>query len=258
MACLTGLHLWRWTAQPKLLCGREKHQEVVVSKSGRCSGVNKTHLQIDQQQTLHPFSRATWKMALLKYCISHSQNNWASWQAFFSELDRKLGSAQLCGHMKSWGTCQRQDGLEQDSGGQSQPLHSLGHVGVGGREEKSGKSWTRTNWKPRSLLWFNHSFLEREHFFVLNLVASDFQDVAGSLDLSEACLFTRLLGQGQKDVRGNYSSGTQRETKGKARAFKRLLTHISHGNYNQLNRCHIFIAYFSIKVGFMKFPTFFP
>lgn len=53
------------------------------------------------------------------------------------------------------------------------------------------------------------SFLPgKRAFFVLNLVASDFQDVAGSLDLSEACLFTRLLGQGQKDVRGNYSSRT--------------------------------------------------
>lgn len=45
--------------------------------------------------------------------------------------------------------------------------------------------------------------------------------------------------------------GTQRETKGKAGAFKILLTHISHGNYNQLNICN------SLKYILRSFQLFF-
>ncbi|KAL0599660.1 Zinc finger protein [Plecturocebus cupreus] len=55
----TGLHLRTELLQPESLCGREKHQEFLVSKSGR-----------------------------------HAR-------AFFSELGRKLDSAQLCRPMKS-------------------------------------------------------------------------------------------------------------------------------------------------------------
>lgn len=34
---------------------------------------------------------------------------------------------------------------------------------------------------------------------MFNLMASDFQDVAGSLDISGACLFTRLLDLGTEE-----------------------------------------------------------
>lgn len=141
-ACFAGLHLWRLELQPKSLYGREKYQEFAVSKSGRSSSVNKTQLQTDQQRTLHSFSRGTWKMAPLKYCISHSPNNWASWQAFFSELERKLDSAQLCGRMRCWGPCQGQNGLAQESRGGPGPSTAQGmrRQGEGGpREEKVGK-----------------------------------------------------------------------------------------------------------------------
>lgn len=81
-------------------------------------------------------------------------------------------------------------------------------------------------------------------------MASDFQDVAGFLDLSEACLFTRLLGRERRMWEEITQMGTQRETRGKA-AFKILLTYISHGNYNQLNICN------SLKYILQSFQLFF-
>lgn len=60
----------------------------------------------------------------------------------------------------------------------------------------------------------------KESCFVLNLVASGFQDVAGSLDLSGACLFTRFLGPGTE---GCERKLPQWDTKRNQRAFKILL-----------------------------------
>lgn len=63
----------------------------------------------------------------------------------------------------------------------------------------------------------------KESIFVLNLMASNFQDVAGSLDFSGACLFTRFLGLGTE---GCERKLLKRDTKAKQKASRTLLTPI--------------------------------
>lgn len=66
----------------------------------------------------------------------------------------------------------------------------------------------------------------KERFFVLNLMASDFRMLLAPYSSLGPAYLPGSWAQGQKDARGNYSSGTQRETKGRAKALKMLLTHI--------------------------------
>lgn len=54
----------------------------------------------------------------------------------------------------------------------------------------------------------------KESVFVFNLVASGFQDVAGSLHLSRACLFTRFLGPGTEGCERRLLQWDTKETKG--------------------------------------------
>ena len=218
-AWFIGLHLWRWAPWPKSLYGREQYQEFAVSKSGRCPNMNKTHLQMDQQWTLNSFARGMWKMALFKYCIAHSLNNWASWQAFFSELERKLDSAQLCVPMRSEAHAKGGMDLHRRAGAvPSPPQHGARWERWGAERKRVGKvGWELIESQGHCSDSVIPSW--KESVFVLNLVASDFQDVAGSLDHSGACLFTRLLGPGTEGCERKLLKWDTREAKGKAKGF---------------------------------------
>lgn len=65
----------------------------------------------------------------------------------------------------------------------------------------------------------------KESVSVLNLVASYFQDVAGSLALSRACLFTRFLSSGTEGCEEITQVGHKEKPKAQQKASRMLLTH---------------------------------
>lgn len=66
----------------------------------------------------------------------------------------------------------------------------------------------------------------KEIIFVLNLMPPDFQDVAGSLELSGACLFTRLLGPGTEGCERKSLKWDTRRNQKQSKGFE-LAAHIN-------------------------------
>lgn len=108
--------------------------------------------------------------------------------------------------------------------GQSPALHSMGHVGRGG--EQKGKEWEKLdeNSLKAKVTALIQLFLPGKRVFsCLTLWPLISRMLLALWIILGLAYLPDFWAQGQRDVRGNYSSGTQEKPKAKQKAFKILL-----------------------------------